>query len=179
MGLLAAGAGLILLCVSILIPRVSIDYEDTDEYGYFGGPTVGTGEVFTVGISSVILALALLAAVGLSAHRAPGFRWPARLGAVALAALTAAFAYHPITVMQQIVQVYEDVSDNTEYAADVIPEITVSADSGLYLAVLAAALLAASTFLMRPGPRPQAYQSMSPAPAEGPGTAPGITVTPG
>lgn len=98
---------------------------------------------------------------------------------MSLAAITAAFAYYPIALIRQEIQVYEDVSDNTEYAADLTPEITVAADSGLYLVVLAVALLAASTFLMRPGPRPPTHRPAPPVPATGPGTEPGITVTPG
>lgn len=176
-GLLAAGAGLILLCASILLPQASISFENMDEYGYFGMPS--TGEAFAVGTSSVLLIVALLTAVGLSAHHAPEFRWPTRLGAVGLAALTAAFAYHPITVAQQTLQVYEDANSAAEYAADTTPEITVAADSGLYLTVLGVALLAASAFLMRPGPRPPTHGPMPPAPATGPGIEPGITVTPG
>ncbi|WP_162181597.1 hypothetical protein [Glycomyces tenuis] len=179
-GLVVAGAGLILLCVSVLLPRISIDYEGGDDYGYFGLSSLSGGTTFAIDTSTVILTVALLVAVGLSAHRSPGLRWPTRLSAVGLAGLTAAFAYHPVTVMRQFFQDYEDSSGDDEFSGDSAPEITIEADSGMYLAIIAVALLAASTFLMRMRPRQQVYyQPMPPAPAGGPGASPTVTVTPG
>jgi hypothetical protein len=178
LGLVVAGAGLILLCVSIVIPRISIEYEDDwGDYGYFG---VTSDNTFTVGTSSMVLSAVLLAAVALSVHRSPGLRWPVRLSAVGLAALTAAFAYHPVTVLRQFYQDYQDTFGESEFGGEAgAPEVTVEADSGLYLAVLAVALLAASTFLMRPQRRTRLYYQPTPPPETGPWTAPTVTVTSG
>jgi len=175
-GLVLAAAGLLLLCVSFLLPRISITYDGEADFGYFGLTSLSGGQTFAIDTSSVVLTTALLFAVGLSAHRSPGLRWPARLSAVGLAALTAAFAYHPITVMRQFLQSMEDSEDGF---GESTPEVTVEADNGLYLAVIAVALLAASAFMMRLQRRPQVHYHQAPPPAAGPGTAPGVTVTPG
>ncbi len=175
-GLIVAAAGLLLLCVSVLLPRVSITYDGEADFGYYGLTSLGGGQSFAIDTSSVVLTAALLFAVGASAHRSPGLRWPARLGAVGLAALTAAFAYHPVTVMRQFLQSLEESDGGFGESP---PEIVIEADSGMYLAVIAVALLAASTFVMRSQRRPQVHYQAPPAPAAGPGTVPGVTVTPG
>lgn len=175
-GLIVAAAGLLLLCVSVLLPRISITYDGEADFGYYGLTSLSGGQSFAIDTASVVLTAALLSAVGLSAHRSPGLRWPTRLGAVGLAALTAAFAYHPVTVMRQFLQSLEDSGGDFGQST---PEIVIEADSGMYLAVIAVALLAASTFIMRMQRRPQVHYQAPPAPAAGPGTVPGVTVTPG
>lgn len=164
-GLSVAGAGLVLLCVSVMFPRVAVDHGEGDEYAFFGySPLAGDG--FGIDTTTVVLTVALLCAVGLSAHRNPALRWPTRLTAVGLAALTAAFSYHPVTVLQQSYEIF-----TVEGGAG---EIDISADDGLYIAVVAVALLAASAFLMhRRSPRRVHHAP----PPDGP--EPTVTVTPG
>lgn len=181
LGLTVAGVGLALLCVSLLLPRIKID-ELNDEMAFYSlSGLYGTGG-FGIDTATVVLALALLAAVGMSAHRSPALRWPSRLGAIGTAALLAAFAYHPVTVMRQVLEAstsnddeYEDEYSDSESASD----IDITADSGVYLILVAALLLALSTFLMQTNPRRNeallTAQAMQPLP----GTNPTVTVHPG
>lgn len=172
-GLTVAGVGLGLLCVSMLLPRVNVSGPD-DDYGFYSLSRItGTGG-FGIDTASVFLSIALLAAVGMSAHRSPALRWPSRLGAIGTAALLAAFAYHPVTVLRQLTATVE--GDGGE---DSSAQIDITADSGVYLAVAAAALLAVSTFLMQTNPRRNqsflSIQDMQPPP----GNNPTVTVHPG
>ncbi|WP_156036830.1 hypothetical protein [Glycomyces sp. NRRL B-16210] len=98
-GLIVAGIGLALLCVSALLPRFNVD--DLDGGFSFYMYSGVFGNVSTLDASTAVLSLALVTAVALSAHRNPGVRWPARLGAIGAAALTATFAYYPVVAMRQ------------------------------------------------------------------------------
>ncbi|WP_460496164.1 hypothetical protein [Glycomyces tarimensis] len=169
-GLIVAGAGLILLCLSVLLPRVAIDLGGEADLSYFGFTQL-SGEQFGIDTATVLLSVALLCVVGLSASRVPALRWPSRLAAVGIAALTAAFAYHPVTVLRQTFEAYE--SD------DPSGQIDVSADNGMYIALFAVLLLAVSAFLMqRRSPEPVDAQPTAPAPPPPPGVNPTIKVTP-
>jgi hypothetical protein len=180
LGLAVAGAGLALLCVSMLVPRVNIDNAG-DEFGFYSLSGVyGGASGLGIDTASVILSVALLAAVGLSAHRTPALRWPARLGAIGTAALLAAFAYHPVTVMRQVLEASSSSDDGYEDEDSVAAsEIDITADSGVYLVLVAALLLALSSFLMQTNPRSNqpflTVQEMRPPP----GTNPTVTVHPG
>jgi hypothetical protein len=181
LGLAVAGVGLVLLCVSTLLPRVKIDDAD-GEFGFYSlsGLYGGTATGFGIDTSTVVLSVALLAAVGLSAHRNPALRWPSRLGAIGTAALMAAFSYHPVTVLRQVMEAYEGNGEFDEEDASAASQIDITADSGVYLAVVAGLLLALSTFLMHTNmSRNQSYlsiQQMGPPP---PGSNPTVTVHPG
>jgi hypothetical protein len=182
LGLIVAGAGLALLCVSLLLPRINV--KDTDGemamYSYSllsGGGTSGFG----MDTPTVVLSIALLAAVGMSAHRSPALRWPSRLGAIGTAALLAAFAYHPVTVMRQTLEAYanDDGYTDEDSSSSTSEDIDITADSGVYLVLLAAILLALSCFLMHTNPRRNqsflSYQELQPPP----GNNPTVTVNPG
>jgi hypothetical protein len=179
LGLAVAGVGLVLLCVSMLLPRVKIDDPD-GEMAYFSFSFTGTGG-FGIDTANVVLSVALLAAVGMSAHRSPALRWPSRLGAIGTAALLAAFSYHPVTVMRQTLDAYESDEgfEDEDSTSTTAADIDITADSGVYLVLVAAILLALSCFLMQTNPRGNqsflSLQQMQPPP----GTNPTVTVNPG
>jgi hypothetical protein len=172
-----AGAGLALLCVSMLLPRIKIDDPDGEMAVYSFSMFSGVGTGFGMDTPTVVLSIALLAAVGMSAHRSPALRWPSRLGAIGTAALLAAFAYHPVTVMRQTLEAYADDDGYTDEdsISTSAEDIDITADSGVYLVLLAAILLALSCFLMQTNPRKNqaflSYQEMQPPP----GTNPTVT----
>lgn len=172
-GLGLALVGLLLLCVSLLIPRMTVQYDETDEYAYYN-LTVYGGNGSVLGAETVMLGVALLAVVGLSVSRAPAWRWPTRITAIGLAAFGAAFAYHPIIALKEQLSAYEGFEGETFDAE-------VTADSGLYLMIFALGLLAASTFFMHVRMTRDTYQAppQPPAPEPGQGPAPTVTVTPG
>lgn len=68
--------------------------------------------------------------------------------------------------MRRFLQSMEDSGDGFGESP---PELTVEADTGLCLAVIAVALLAFSTFAMRARRRPQPYRQAPPPPVPGPG----------
>lgn len=179
-GLIVAGIGLALLCVSTLLPRVNVDDPEGTFTFYSYAGIFGSGT--TLDASTTVLSLALLAAVAVSAHRHPGVRWPARLGAIGAAALTATLAYYPVVAMRQYA---EDFTGYDEFGEETPTSLVeVSAENGVYIAVFAVVILAASTFLMQvrmsrhyPAPQPRPPQQQ--VPAGWPGADPTITVTPG
>ncbi|MCC3762274.1 hypothetical protein K3N28_04215 [Glycomyces sp. TRM65418] len=177
-GLAVAGVGLALLCVSMLLPRIKIDDVEGD-FGFYSLSGINGTNGFGIDASSVVLSIALLAAVGVSAHRNPALRWPARLSAIGTAALLAAFAYHPVTVLRQLMATLEGDNDEFDDGSSSVSQIDVSADSGVYLALVGALLLAVSTFLMQTNPRRNqsflSAQDMQPPP----GGNPTVTVHPG
>jgi hypothetical protein len=176
-GLAVAGVGLALLCVSMLLPRIKVD-DPEGEMAYFSFSFSGTG-AYGIDTGNVVLSVALLAAVGMSAHRSPALRWPSRLSAIGTAALLVAFAYHPVTVMRQAVETYmsDDGFEDEDFSS--AEDIDITADSGVYLVLVAAILLALSCFLMQTNPRRNqsflSYQEMQPPP----GNNPTVTVNPG
>lgn len=174
LGLAMAAVGLILLCVSVLTPRLSVQSDDEDQFSFYNY-TALNGEASLLGAETALLVVALLAAVGVSAAKAPAWRWPARITAVALATVSAAFAYHPISALRELLNSYEGFDGESI-------EFEVTAESGLYLLVFAVALLAASTFFMHVKMNRAAYQASPPppaAPGPGQGPTPTVTVTPG
>lgn len=181
-GLAVAGVGLALLCVSMLLPRVKIDDPEGSFSFYSYSGLLGFGG-FGIDTSTVVLSVALVAAVGLSAHRNPAMRWPARIAAIGTAALTAAFAYHPVTLMRQYAENTANSESYDEFGEETTAaEVDISAENGVYLAVIAVALLALSTFFMQARRRTyllpvQPYQQ--PVPAGRPGADATITVNPG
>jgi hypothetical protein len=176
LGLIIAGAGLALLSVSLLVPRISIESENDDEFGIYGLSSLSGTGTLAIDTATVFLCLALLIAVGLSAHPNTSLRWPSRLSAVGLAALTAAVSYHPITVLQQYVDMYSSQESSGGYSdSGETIDYTIEADTGVYLVFAGVALLAVSAFLMqrrRLQPLP-----VPPAPVS-PGADPTITVNP-
>ncbi|WP_304608841.1 hypothetical protein [Glycomyces amatae] len=177
-GLGVAGVGLALLCVSLLLPRIKIDDPDGEFSFYSLSGVYSTGSGFGIDTPTVVLAIALLAAVGLSTLRRPALRWPVRLGAVGAAALFAAVAYHPVTQLRQAVEYFQgyDEFDGSESAS---AQIDITADSGVYLLAVGVALLALSTFFMHVRSQGQYVAPPPPAPAGWPGAEPTITVSPG
>lgn len=177
-GLAIAGVGLALLCVSLLLPRVKVDDPDGEFSFYSLSGAYGTGNGFGIDTPTVVLALALLAAVGLSTLRNPVLRWPARMGAIGAAALAATTAYHPVTKLRQSIDYFEGY-DEFDGSAAVGSQIDVTADNGVYILAVGVALLALSTFFMHVR-KPERFLTVpAPAPASGPGTEPTITVNPG
>ncbi|SDK69113.1 hypothetical protein SAMN05216298_1193 [Glycomyces sambucus] len=178
LGLAVAGVGLAMLCVSILVPRVKV--EDPEHiFGIFSYTGMYGPGSYGIDTATVVMSLALLAAVGASAHRNPALRWPSRLAAVGFAALAAAFSYHPVTVMRQYLESFDGVEDDFGADAGAVDAITVSADNGVYIAVVGVALLALSTFLMQVRKPPVYAPPPPPAPAGWPGAEPTVTVHPG
>jgi hypothetical protein len=178
LGLGVAGVGLALLCVSLLLPRIKIDDPDGEFSFYSLSGVYSTGSGFGIDTATVVLALALLAAVGFSALRNAAPRWPARLGAVGAAALTAAVAYHPVTQLRQAVEYFEGY-DEFNGPASGAEQIDVTADSGVYILAVGVALLALSTFFMHVRRQQQYLPPPPPAPAGRPGAEPTVTVSPG
>lgn len=174
LGLAMALVGLLLLCASVLIPRISVTIEQDDEYAYYSVASFYSGDVQGLGAETVVLAVALLTAVGVSAARTPAWRWPSRVAAVGLATFAAAFAYHPVNTIR------EQLSTLEGYEGEPI-DAEVAAESGIYLMIFAVGLLAASTFFMHVTMNRAAYQPPPQAPAPGPGQGPTptVTVTPG
>ncbi|MFC3494978.1 hypothetical protein [Glycomyces rhizosphaerae] len=184
-GLAVAGVGLALLCISMLLPRIKIDDPDGEfSYYSFAGAFGAFGASgYGIDTSIVVLSVALLAAVGLSAHRSPALRWPSRLGAIGTAALLAAFTYHPVTVLRQAMDSFESLDEYEDYedgASSTVSQIDITADSGVYIATVAALLLAVSAFLMQANTRRNeqfpASPHMQPPP---PGNNPTVSVSPG
>jgi hypothetical protein len=142
-GLGLAGAGLLLLAVGSLIPQISLGGSDADEVGGFGIDTAG------VGLPGLAPALVLIVLVGWAAAGVkPGLQWAAKLGGIGLAAITAAAALHPVIELNSAFngEAWEDAN------------IEASAGGGIWLYILAAALLAVSIFLMRWAPPKQPVQ---------------------
>jgi hypothetical protein len=142
-GLGLAGAGLLLLAVGSLIPQISLGGSDADEMGGFGIDTAG------VGLPGLAPALVLIVLVGWAAAGVkPGLQWAAKLGGIGLAAITAAAALHPVIELNGAFgnDAWEDVN------------IEASAGGGIWLYILAAALLAVSILLMRWSPPKQPAQ---------------------
>lgn len=181
-GLAVAGVGLALLCVSMLLPRVKIDDPD-GEFSYYSLSGAFGASGFSIDTPTVILSVALLAAVLLSTHRNPALRWPSRLGAIGVAALLAAYTYHPVTVLRQAIESFESYNEYEDYedeASVSASQIDITADSGVYIAAVAALLLAVSAFLMHTNTRRNepfpATLHMQPPP---PGNNPTVSVSPG
>lgn len=177
-GLAVAGVGLAILCVSMMLPRVKVD-DPENTFGSYSFAGLFGLSTYSVDTPTVVMSVALLAAVGISAHRSPALRWPARLGAIGSAALTAAFSYHPVMEMRQFAE--NSASSNDYYGeetASAISQVEITADGGVYLVVIGVALLAVSTFFMQRR-LAQAYAPPPPAPAGWPGAEPTITVNPG
>ncbi|MEU6859348.1 hypothetical protein AB0B28_10820 [Glycomyces sp. NPDC046736] len=150
-GLGLAGAGLLLLAIGSLIPQISLGGSDADEIAGFGHETAG------VALPGLPAALILVVLVGWAAAGVkPGLEWATKLGGIGLAAITAAAALHPVIELNQVFgsEAWEDV------------KIKASAGGGVWLYILAAALLAASIFLMRwappKAPAPQQYAPQQP-----------------
>jgi hypothetical protein len=146
-GLGLAGVGLLLLAVGSLIPQISLGGSDADDLGGYGLETAG---VSLPGLAPALILVVLVgwAAVGVK----PGLQWTAKLGGIGLAAITAAAALHPVVELNGVFgsEAWEDA------------DIEASAGGGIWLFILAAALLATSIFLMRWAPPKQ------PAPAQYP-----------
>ncbi len=177
-GLAVAAVGLVLLCVSVLLPRVKVDDPD-GEFSFYSLSGVYGTSGYGIDTATVVLAVALLAAVGLSAHRNPALRWPSRLSAVGTAALLAAFTYHPITVLRQATESYEGYDDEFGDESALVSQIDITADSGVYVAAVAALLLAVSAFLMQTNAhRRQTFLAVPPMEPP-PGTNPTVFVSPG
>lgn len=157
-GLGLAGAGLLLLAVGSLIPQISLGGSDADEVGGFGIDTAG------VGLPGLAPALVLIVLVGWAAAGVkPGLAWAAKLGGIGLAALTVAAALHPVMELNS--------AFNGEAWEDADLDVSATAGGGIWLYILAAALLAGSIFLMRWAPpkqpaqpqyAPQSYQQQAP-----------------
>jgi len=144
-GLGLAGAGLLLLAIGSLIPQISWVGSDADEVGVFGIDTAG------VGLPGLAPALVLAVLVGWAAAGVkPGLQWAAKLGGIGLAAITAAAALHPVMELNS--------AFDSEVWDDLDLDIKASAGGGIWLYILAAALLAASIFLMRWAPPKQPAQ---------------------
>ncbi len=174
LGLAMALIGLILMCVSVLIPRISIQSDETDSYTFYSLTSLDNNGA-ALGAETVVLVVVLLAAVGLSAAGSQALRWPARMTAVGVATFAAAFAYHPVSAVREMLSQYDSIDEG-------ISDTEVTAESGIYLMIFAVALLAASTFFMHVKMNRAAYQSpppQHPAPGPGQGPAPTVTVTPG
>ncbi|MCC3762273.1 hypothetical protein K3N28_04210 [Glycomyces sp. TRM65418] len=139
-GLGLAGAGLLLLAIGSLIPQVSLSGDDAEEAGVLFVVFAG------VPLPGLAPALILLVLVGWAAAGVkPGLQWAAKLGGIGLAALTAAAALHPVI----------EISSALDAEALEDADIEASAGGGIWLYILAAALLAASIFLMRWAPPQQ------------------------
>ncbi|WP_344485655.1 hypothetical protein [Glycomyces endophyticus] len=180
LGLAVAGVGLAMLCVSVLVPRIEIKDPD-GEFGFYSYSGLYGASSYGIDTPTVVLALALLAAVGVSALRVPAARWPSRIAAVGFAALGAAFTYHPVTVLRQYVEAYQGSDEDGAVVEDAAASVSVAADNGVYIAIVGVALLALSTFFMQVR-RPPAYPAAPPpppAPAGWPGAEPTVTVHPG
>lgn len=152
-GLGLAGAGLLLLAVGSLIPQISLGGSDVDDVGGFVFETAG------VSLPGLAPALILVVLVGWAAAGVkPGLQWAAKLGGIGLAALTAAAALHPVIELNSVF--------GGETWGDV--DISANAGGGIWLYILAAALLAVSIFLMRwappsqPAPPQYAQQPQAP-----------------
>ncbi|MFG3339013.1 hypothetical protein [Glycomyces sp. NPDC048151] len=146
-GLGLAGAGLLLLAVGSLIPQISLGGSDADEIGGYGLETAG------VSLPGLAPALVLVVLVGWAAAGVkPGLQWAAKLGGIGLAALTAAAALHPVIELNSVFggDIWEDA------------DIEASAGGGIWLYILAAALLAVSIFMMRWAPAKQPAQPQYP-----------------
>jgi hypothetical protein len=144
-GLGLAGAGLLLLAVGSLIPQISFGGSDADQVGLFGVDTAG------VGLPGLAPALVLVVLVGWAAAGVkPGLQWAAKLGGIGLAAITAAAALHPV------IELNNAFGSDAWEEADI--DIEASAGGGIWLFILAAALLAVSIFLMRWAPPKQPAQ---------------------
>lgn len=172
LGLALAGAGLLLLAVGSLIPQISLGGRDADGIGGYGVDTAGAG---LPGLAPALILVVLVgwAAAGIK----PGLQWAAKLGGIGLAAITAAAALHPVIELNSAFgrEAWDDY------------KIKASAGGGIWLYILAAALLAVSIFLMRwsppaqpaPGPQQapaqqyptqqQPYQQQAPQPPQQPG----------
>ncbi|WP_091029904.1 hypothetical protein [Glycomyces harbinensis] len=177
-GLGVAGVGLALLCVSLLLPRIKIDDPEGEFSFYSLSGVYSTSSGFGVDTPTVVLALALLAAVVLSTLRHPALRWPVRLGAIGTAALIAAITYHPVTQLRQSVEYYQGYEEFDGEDSGTA-QIDVTADSGVYILAVGVALLALSTFFMHVRKQQQFLAPPPPAPAGWPGAEPTITVNPG
>ncbi|WP_192907038.1 hypothetical protein [Glycomyces paridis] len=158
-GLGLAGFGLLLLAVGSLIPQISLGGSDADEIGGFGVDTAGAG------LPGLAPALILVVLVGWAAAGVkPGLEWAAKLGGIGLAAITAAAALHPVMELNAAFdsEAWEDVN------------LKASAGGGIWLFILAAAMLAVSIFLMRwappkqPAVQPQQYQAPQQQPYQQP-----------
>ncbi|MDN3238712.1 hypothetical protein [Glycomyces tritici] len=144
-GLGLAGAGLLLIAIGSLIPQVSFGGSDADEVGVFGIDTAGVG-LPGLAPALVLAVLAGWAAAGVK----PGLQWAAKLGGIGLAAITIAAALHPV------IEFNNAFSSEAWEDADI--DVKASAGGGIWLYILAAALLAASIFLMRWSPPKQPAQ---------------------
>lgn len=146
-GLGLAGAGLLLLAVGSLIPQISLGGSDADEFGGIGLETIGAN---LPGLSPALILVVLVgwAAAGIK----PNLQWAAKLGGIGLAAITAAAALHPVIELNS--------AFGSEAWEDLDADVSASAGGGIWLFILAAALLAVSIFLMRwtPPKQPAAQQ---------------------
>ena len=164
LGLAMALVGLLLVCTSVLIPRISIEYDQEDRFGY-SSPSFYSGEGPLLGSETVIPAVALLAFVGLSASGAAAWRWPSRVAAGGIALFGSVFAYHPVSAAR------ESLSGFTDFDGKPVG-VEVTAESGVYLMVFGLLLLAASTCFMHVGMRRAVDRPPPPT-----GAGPGATVT--
>ncbi|GAB4007616.1 hypothetical protein GCM10029992_61840 [Glycomyces albus] len=131
-------------------------YRGEDTYTFYSITSLDNSGA-ALGAETVVLVVVLLAAVGLSAAGGVALRWPARITAVGVATFAAAFAYHPVSAIRELVERYEDLDGS-------IGDTEVTAESGIYLMIFAVALLAASTFFMHVKMNRAAYQSPPPQP---------------
>jgi hypothetical protein len=161
-GLGLAGAGMLLLAVGSLIPQISLGGSDAEEYGGLGLETIG------VNLPGLPPALILVVLVGWAAAGIrPNLQWAAKLGGIGLAAITAAAALHPVIELNSVF--------GSEAWEDMDADLSASAGGGIWLFILAAALLAVSIFLMRwaPPKQPAAPQYPQQQQFQQPGQQPG------
>ncbi|MCD0445202.1 hypothetical protein LO763_16420 [Glycomyces sp. A-F 0318] len=161
-GLGLAGVGLLLLAVGSLIPQISLGGSDGDD---IAGSALETAGVSLPGLPPALVLVVLVgwAAAGVR----PNLQWAAKLGGIGLAALTAAAALHPVIELNGVFG--SDAWEEAEL------DVEASAGGGIWLFILAAALLAVSIFLMRWAPPKQpAQQQFYQQPGQQPGPQPTV-----